>query len=230
MSNEPIWYTEQNKRQFRQNSENHDKTYCDNCNKPLTTKYNPLCPVCNKKLKTRGLENYLLRFGTIGNATIPYQQYLHRSFFGNNVPIEYRGLKENRIKAKVTKHTLDIAVLKLERMIRTLSNEHSRLYFEVHQLKRNIPKRIIYNLVLHYILYYIEDSDIYKSEAQFMATVCRNFHIQIERLFIRLKPDTKRVKHIKSVRQNYTFKYYKKLIGEIDKILEPLMVEIASSK
>ena len=209
--------------------------YCLNCNKPLNIAV-VYCSNCNtKRLFTDGLEKTRVRIGDVGQNTINYQQYLHRSFFGCNVLSKYRGIKEDRIKAKVKPETLRKATIRLRRVLSAKSFDWLGKNWKTEPYKvsvynqiknvRNIDKRLIYNILLYYISYHLNNNSQFKTYIHFQTSMMQNIFINIENTHYRVnKPELKLEDRNK--RKYHTNKYWYWLFKEIDAIAQPLMKEI----
>lgn len=149
--------------------------YCIECNKPSYSYI--LCSACNKKL-LRNAYDKNIKFGDLGNRTINYQQHLHRLFFGCNAVYEYRGLKENRIRTKIKKETILYATNEINKLLNTY---YEHFYTHVKHFK-NIDKRILYNITLHFIDYYILKTKDYTSDIHFYTQVIRRIYHTMIRL------------------------------------------------
>jgi len=208
--------------------------YCLNCNKPLTYKA-IYCTNCTHKLFDKGLEDSRVTIGMAGRNAINYQQSLHRSIFGCNAHIDYRGLKENRIYTRVSKEAMHIATTKLRRTLLSKSyvylgkrrqvNKYSRELYEQILDVRNLDKRIIYNILLFYISYHIENNHEFKSFVHFQVSMLHRILIDIEWIYKRIN-NTLPPRF--SGRGRHIAKYWYWLFNEIDSTIKPLMNEIIS--
>ena len=208
-----------------------------NCNKPLTYKY-IYCSNCTYKLFSDGLEGKRVRLGQVGLDVINHQQYLHRSIFKCNVLDKYRGLKEDRIKSKVTMKSINIATTRLSRALSCnkytynekihTNNRHNTSIYKAISDVRNIDKRLIYNILMYYISYHINNNHDFKSFIHFQTSMMNNLLINIERTYIRNNQDVN-IKYFKFKRTNNSNKYWYWLFEEIDSLIQPLMNEIIMS-
>lgn len=210
--------------------------YCLNCNKPLNNRV-VYCSGCTKKLLTKGLEDKRVKLGEVGRNTINYQQYLHRSFFDCNVHIDYRGEKNDRIKARVSKSKLKSASIKLDKMLlakdfRYNGKTYKRNDYNIDMYKsimhvRNIKERLIYNILLYYISYHIENNHSFKTFVHFQTSMIQNLLINIENTSVRVNKANVKFSNQKRNRNNSKFYYW--FFTEIDKIIKPLMNEVIES-
>ena len=209
--------------------------YCLNCNRPIPGKF-VYCGACNtRKLMIDGLEGTRVRIGMVGRDTINYQQYLHRSIFKCNVHIDYRGNKQDRVKARVSDEAMKVATTRLHRVLSCnkytynekeyLNNQHNRNNYISIQDTRNIDKRLIYNILLYYISYHINNNHDFKTEIHFQTSMMQNLLINIETTYIRLNQevDTFNFQHMRKTNRN-TYWYW--LYEEINSIIQPLMSEL----
>jgi len=209
-----------------------------NCSKPLTHRH-ILCFSCRvRKLYVKGLEDKRVKIGQVGRNTTNYQQYLHWSFFKCNVHVNYRGIKEDRIKAKVSDKAIEVATLKLHRALschkytwlgkKYLNNNHNREIYSKVENVRNIQKRLVYNLLLYYISYHIENNPEFKTFVHFQASMLNNLLINVENTHIRVNRP-KDFKYFDQKRNINKAKYWYWLFTEVDNIMKPLMNEVIGS-
>lgn len=234
MSNQPYWNTPDNYTKYHKDK-SESGIFCPNCNRPKPT--NQLyCKHCSKYLLTNGLEKDRIKLGTVGRATIPYQQSLHTRFFKCNAPLQYRGAKEDRIYTKLKEHIVANAVRRLDWLLKReyftyegktyrKKIKHRKLYKDIKHIK-NITRRLLYNITL-YFLHYANSND-FKSLAHFQSSMIANLHINIENTHMRTFEDTKQLQYINQVRSNYSAKYYYNMWNEISKIVEPIIGEMKS--
>ncbi len=200
--------------------------YCLACNRPTIKEY---CPMCIKDLVTRGLEARRVTFGEVGRTCINYQQYLHTSFFKCNVLYKYRGIKEDRIKAKVSEQTLITATMDIRNLLSCKSyvylekrySKRTTVVHKYHEIRdtRNFDRRILYNITLFYICYHIENK-LFKTEAHFYASLIYHIDSYIKETNYKL---TKIKQDKREVEIN---KYYLYYIQELNKLITPVMKEI----
>ena len=220
---EPYFTTPDNYSRYNEDIKKFDG-YCRLCSKPI--KYKHLyCPRCIKKLKKSGQEENRVTIGVVGRSTIPYQQYLHRSFFGCNVHIDYRGAKEERLTARVSKELVISQSKRLDALLMKHNNEHKQHYIQIRDI-RNISRRLLYNITLYYIAYHIDGSKDFKSYVHFQASMMQNLLINIENTVIRTNKETF-VFH--RARGNYPLRYYYDLFSQINKIVTPILKEMVES-
>lgn len=209
--------------------------YCLNCNKPVNAAH-IYCSSCNNnKLFVDGLEKTRVRIGDVGQDTINYQQYLHRSIFGCNVLAKYRGEVKDRIKAKVKQETLRLSTMRLKRVLSATSFDWLGKNYKTEPYKvniynqikhvRNIDKRLVYNILLYYISYHLNNNSQFKTFIHFQTSMMQNIFINIENTHYRVnKPELKLEDRNK--RKYYINKYWYWLFKEIDAIAQPLMKDI----
>lgn len=212
--------------------------YCLNCNAPLRIRHT-LCGKCMKTgLFYDGFEDSRVKIGSVGRDTINYQQYLHRSIFDCNVHFKYRGTKEERIKARVSKKAMNKATIRLNTALSSVkytynevqyhNNKHNRKIYNSVKDVRNIQERLIYNVLLYYIAYHIDNNIQFKSFVHFQVSMMHNLLINVENTHIRIhRPEN--FKYFNQRRKNNTAKYWYWLFKEIDSIVNPLMNEIIES-
>lgn len=158
---------------------------CLECRRPKRN-WHYLCTTCMAKLKNTGLELKRVSFREVGQNVINYQQHLHRAFFGCNVGLDYRGLKENRKKYVIPQEDIDKASVILSRYlsVTTKNAQQKELYLSVKDL-RNTNRRLLYSITLYAISYFIEDYKEFKSFAHYQASICRQLDNDIVRMFMR---------------------------------------------
>lgn len=163
-----------------------DEGYCLECRKPNHKERHYLCPTCLSHLKLSGLEQKRVKFKDVGANTINYQQYLHRTFFGCNVGVDYRGKREDRIKSKVPQEDINKACKVLEKyfLYKTDLVQQKELYMEVKDL-RNTLRRLLYSITLYAISYFILNYKEFKSLAHFQASIVRQLDNDLVRMYIR---------------------------------------------
>lgn len=230
----PYYNTQDNLKQYNIDLKIANK-HCLVCNKPLVKHY-LYCGRCNKELLQNGLEGSRVKFGTVGRSTIPYQQYLHRSIFGCNVNLAYRGLKEERKKARITTKSMELAEIKLHKILSCntftyrdkvhTNNKHNKEIYLAIQDTRNLRKRLIYNTLLYYIAYHIDDNQEFKTFVHFQTSMLHNLLINIENTYIRKNRDVETRFFHQKRRYHNSNKYWYWLFTEIDKIIKPLMEEL----
>ena len=106
-----------------------------------------------------------------------------------------------------------------------LNNQHNRNNYISIQDTRNIDKRLIYNILLYYISYHINNNHDFKTEIHFQTSMMQNLLINIETTYIRLNQevDTFNFQHMRKTNRN-TYWYW--LYEEINSIIQPLMSEL----
>jgi len=209
--------------------------FCMNCNKPLSFRH-IYCDHCNsRKLLIDGLEGKRVRLGSVGKDTTNYQQYLHWSIFQCNVHINYRGKKEDRIKARVSKTAMNVATTRLRNALSCTkytwlgkehyNNKHNRAIYKEIKEVRNIDKRLVYNILLYYISYHLNNNNEFKTFVHFQTSMLNNLLINVENTYIRVKrPDN--IQYFQHKRKGNSNKYWYWLFKEIDALVKPLMNEI----
>jgi len=221
---------------------NHDlkvaNGYCLNCNKPLKWKH-IYCENCgSRKMFSDGLEGSRVTLGLVGHNVINYQQYLHRSIFDCNALDKYRGVKEDRIKAKVSKKAMNTATIRLRRALSCskfvylgkthYNNKHNvKIYNQVKDV-RNIDKRLVYNIAMYYISYHIENNPQFKTFIHFQTSMLNNLLINVENTHLRVNKPTDLL-YSYSYRKNNIAKYWYWLFTEVDSIMQPVMNDIIDS-
>ena len=231
---EPLWNTTDNHTKsniIRQQSAG----YCLNCNKPQTASFT-YCSTCNTELIRSGLERKRVRIGQVGRDTVNYQQYLHRIFFDCNAPVAYRGIKEDRIKVRIPKDTIERATLQLHNLLRDNSytyNDkkinkrnypHTKLYNTISDIK-NIPKRLLYNIVLYHLSYYHNDNPEFISMAHFQSSMIQNLLINIENIHLRTQDYLP--EESKKTRYKYVNKYYYWLYERITSVVSNVIGDMS---
>lgn len=223
----PFFATKDNYTKFTE-AKREANGYCSYCNRPMG-KFHYLCKSCQSYLKKAGLEGHTVRFKDIGLATINYQQYLHTSFFKCNAPYQYRGKKEDRIKASIPEELINRQLDKLVYLYRrttytsrnktyTIPLYFTKLVSDTQDLP-NVFRRLLYNLLLIQISYHIERTNLYRTEAHYQSTLV-NFpykHLYQHRyknLGIKEYSVEPRMKHI-------LFQ-----LEELTNILQPLLIEV----
>lgn len=158
--------------------------YCIECEKPIKKNYY-ICPRCSIALAGSGLTRRVY-FKKVSDITINYIQHLHRTFFGCNAPYKYRGLKENRIRNNIKQETINELCKKLH--IELQNTKLGKLPEFYNQVKDtpNILRRLLYNMVLYGIAYYIYNDKSFDNEAVYQASQVRMLDNQIKRTYIRL--------------------------------------------
>lgn len=230
MSFIPIFPIPSNHQQYNQQVQTCQK-HCLNCNRPLIIKHN-LCQFCHIKLLETGLEYKRITSGQVGRHTINYQQYLHTSFFGCNVHYNYRGIKEDRIKAKAKRETIELAS-------RGISNLFSRSHYtylgktypiqsdiqikfkEISDVP-NLSKRLLYQATLYYISYHIKN-ELFKTEAHFYASLYHNLLSTIRNRHCRITREKQSKKKLERS------KHYYYTVLELDKLLTPVLRDVSNS-
>lgn len=200
---------------------------CVNCYAPIDPRFSKggICSKCNFALYANGMEGYRIKIGQVGAITINYQQHLHRKFFGCNVGVAYRGLKEDRIRCDFIKEeTIVKASAVLDKHL--LNSERTLLYKDIQKVK-NVARRILYYQVLYGIAYFIVESDKFRHLAHYQASCVRAMFNDVNRIYIRqmkskgLPYDTPR----------YTAKLNSQVVNDykaIVRAIEPILVELVS--
>lgn len=223
---EPFWCLPRNYKRYKDIVKTYDG-YCYDCQKPMKRYFNIRCTNCNWKLIWNGNPNNIVTFGQVGKSVINYQHYLHRSMFNKaHIQIEYRGLKEDRVKYKLSPETLLVTTNKLDKYIISLNNEFSELYLDCKKLNNYMPNRILYNIILYYTSYYVENSSIWESEAQFMASVISNIHNTIYRRYMQLYKKKGLDYSINYKRKSYGVRYHYKMFEFIDLFMGGVMSDV----
>lgn len=178
MQIEPYWITPSNYKKFL-NDRKLSNGYCINCNRPIHTSKIMYCMSCNRLLYLSGLERFRVRIGEVGKVCIPYQQNLHRKFFGYNAQVKYRGVKEERIKNNLNQDDINKMITKLNYALKSGVNDY--LYKPYTLLEPNRQRRVLYNIFLYYIAYHIYNHNNFMSEAHFYASMCNQIRNTIVR-------------------------------------------------
>ena len=233
----PYFNTKENYHRFREDIKIANG-YCLNCQKPLTHRHMYCSGCIRNKLFIDGFEGSRVTFGDVGIDTIPFQQFLHRSIFDCNVFVDYRGKKEDRLKAKISKKTLNRATIRLNKALSCakytynnkeyFNNKHNReIYMQVKDV-RNIQNRLIYNTLLYYISYHLNNNTQFKTFVPFQTSMLHNLLINVENTHIRVnRPENRRYYNQK--RKSNKAKYWYWLFEEVDSIIEPLLYEVIDS-
>lgn len=205
----------------------HDK-FCAECHKPIYYFYN-ICTSCSRSLTLRGFENHRVRLGAVGKSMIPYQQYLHRRFFGCNAPVKYRGTKEERIKLKISQYTITRASMKLDHYLGSMDNKHGIIYRRLEV--KNLAKRILYYSTLFYLHYiYVPEKDnLFASKEHLTASINLMILIHIENTYLRVTgSDTREdiLRHIYSDRVHYGVRFYRALGLEVEASVQMIVGEL----
>lgn len=205
--------------------------YCYYCQKPLTSIEKKKSIYCNKHYKQKMIYSLIkpVRTNELFTYTMNYHQHLHLLLFKCNVSISLRGIKENRIKPNKIDYSkyldkLDLLILQVERLV--------PFYNHIKQHTR-ITKRLLYNITLFYISYYIINKP-FVSEEQFNASVTRHIFYYIQKTYIRLtksgyfervgeKPITLNLKHLST---HYNPSEAKKLLKGYNQIIKPFISEL----
>lgn len=156
---------------------------CVSCGKPLNIVPTPYCESCYVRSVRYGTAQKRIKFSEVGSATINYQQHLHRKFFNCNAPIKYRGIKENRIYNNIEPSCIDNTVIFFHNFLTCLEYPYNKMYLLINSQFKNTAKRIVYNLVLHYIAYY--KYNLWDNDSSFKSNTLWNLLIHIERTYIR---------------------------------------------
>ena len=158
--------------------------HCLECEKPVNRRAY-LCAKCSLRLAGTGLSKRVY-FTKISEITINYIQHLHRTFFKCNAPYKHRGLKEQRIKNHIKQETIDELCRKLD--IELQNPKLGRIPELYNQIKNtpNLLRRLLYNMTLYGIAYYIYNHKSFENEAVYQASQTRMLENQIKRTFIRL--------------------------------------------
>lgn len=200
--------------------------YCKGCNKPLFYHYN-YCSVCNMDLKMAGGEYKRVKFGSIGRATIPIQQSLHRRFFGCNAPIKYRGPLASRIYVKIEPEVIQRESKKLHNYLLSMDNIHGKIYKKIKDT-RNISTRILYNSTLFYLHYIYPNKfngTLLLSKDHLDASLAQHIYRHIENIYLRTIepekntsiPNNNRVLSVaKKNRMSYSWKSISSLASEVE--------------
>lgn len=223
-----VWFNKSNKQLFLE-LKREANGYCYYCQKPLSSFERKKSIYCQKHYKHKILYSFYqpIHLKAIGVETVNYQQHLHRLFFKCNAPLQYRGTKELRVKPNNITighylNKLNIALLKIESI--------KDIYTQMNKYKR-ITERILYNITLYYISYYLINKQ-FKNEEQFNASVTRHIFTYLQKTYIRLTKSgflTNNNEPIYLI--NFTARYYnpseaKQLLKAYDTIFKPLIQEL----
>lgn len=232
---QPYWNFKKNHAKYIEDTQKYYK-YCPNClqNTQSSKLY---CSSCSQRLLIDGLEKHRIRLGSVGKDTVNYQQYMHRIFFGCNAPSEYRGLINNRIKVKIDKQVINNSVSMLHKLLYAkrftyigkeyIANQYYNNKYRMICTDKNITDRLLYNLVLYYISYYINQAKHFKSDAHFFGSMLYNLYTNIDTIALRLYGEP----ILKSRDEKYkiTAKQQYHYAESIDKIVKPVMESIVKS-
>ena len=228
MKDEPFWCIPRNYKRYKEIVKTYDG-YCYDCQKPMKRYFNIRCDMCNWRLIYRGGERNPVTFGQVGESVVNYQQYLHRSMFGINAAYKYRGKKEDRIDYRLDSSVMDVVSVKIDKYILGVKNDYTDLYLKCKDKNSNMPTRILYNLILYYTSYYVENSHIWQSEASFMSAVTNVFHHTIYRRYMQLYREVPDYS-MRYKRTSYGIRYTYRTFEFIDSIMENVMVDLAKVK
>ncbi|MGB1226429.1 MAG: hypothetical protein ACPG9K_00945 [Poseidonibacter sp.] len=234
MIKNPYFITSDKISQYKQDMKTFD-WHCTECQKKMYKK-KLYCTRCLIRLHSYGFEQERVMLGEVGINTINYQQYLHRKFFGCNANIKYRGNIKSRIKNNINNTTIEEAAYKIKLLLEEkeytyrskLNKKHPKLleiYNNVSSV-RNIHKRLVYNLLLYFIDYYILENKSYKSLAHFQASVTTNLFVNIENTHIRLHKGNTLRKIRKHRLVDSGFGFYPYIYERIHSIISKILVEI----
>jgi len=223
----PIWYSKTDSKEFN-NLVKIAQGYCLECQRPFKHKHY-LCYKHVKQLYNTGME-HKIPSATINKLTENYQQYLHRKFFGCNVIITHRGLKQNRIKTNITTEQILTAATQLRIK---LSNKQY-FYHPVIQTylltdpNTNIDKRIIYNTLLSYIAYYISKDNPFIHEAHFKSHIVSRTIYPIRTFAFKTLP--REDNPFANTKADGKPELYRHIFNTINNCITPLLVEIVESQ
>lgn len=203
-------------RQERKDLLKQSNGYCFECQKPIKTTH-ILCFKCTKSIKVTGLSNFKISVGDVGKRTINYQQYLHRTFFGCNANYKYRGNKEDRVRTKIKKNHIQELLPRIDKLLDTYFKE---LYSKSNQIK-NIKERVLYELTLYHIDYYILKSN-YDSELHFKSTIIRRIQAILIKYLKFNNIEIDRTCYIHSIK----LPQYRTLTKEIENIMSNILLLI----
>lgn len=236
MIEEPFFVTSDMTKAFYDLRRSNPERRCMECRQP-TYRKTVYCTKCLINLYSKGLENEKIIFKEVGIRTIPYQQHLHRKFFGCNANVEYRGIKEHRVPNNIKEKTILLAQKKVHLLMTSPTHRYRKklrtkpsmildMYEDVKHI-RNIDRRLVYNMLLYYIDYYILESKVYLSYAHFQASVTSHFFQYFERNYIRTNENTKKIKGIRRERlTGCNFTLYPYIFEQMDKHIKQLLLEI----
>jgi len=211
---EAFWNIKRNHHKYKDLCREHDGEHCYECNRPMRN-FNIRCPTCARKLATHGMEEETITFRELGEVTRNYQYYLFYAIYGYAIGSKHRGKREDRIKANITKDSINKAMNKIDELIKSYDNDHKRMYMLLLERNRPIKEKLIFNLILHFLAYH--NTDIFKSEAHFMATTMRNFTTSINRIYWMETKEKARIK-VTSYGVKYKYRIYEQLEDMMSKL------------
>lgn len=222
-------FTKDRKEEFKSILRTKQK-FCIECSRPMTTNHLH-CSRCQKKLMTTGFEDSRVKFGEVGRDTVNFQQHLHRKFFGCNVSIEYRGNLKDRIYNCLDEDTINRCENMLDRLLTSneytylnkkynINNKFSELYVNI-RAKKNVTRRLLYNITLYFISYYINKNKSFATEIHFQISMLSNIFINIQTINLRLNGSIP--KDLGKYRRTLPMKYYTYLLERIEYIIQPIL-------
>ena len=181
-----------------------------------------------------GLEKHRVRLGSVGEDTKNYQQYLHRIFFGCNAPVKYRANINERVKVKLDKNIVAYASHKLHSVLYDarfrylekdyIANRYFNNKYRAIFTARNSAVRLLYNMVLYYISYYINENNEFKSDAHFYSSMMYNLYTNIDTIAYRIYKlpltNSRDEKYKISAKQHYY------VLESMDSIINEMLVQI----
>jgi len=225
--------------------------YCLSCNKPII-RTSPYCVSCFRELLINFQEKTYVRTTDIAIRTINYQQYLNRAICNCNAPYKYRGKKEDRIIIKDKNKVCAKAAKSLNLLLKEIEYIYDKKEYslqrkqQIHiyaynKIKEKLPhihNRILLNIILQYIIHFIEPNTPYKSDNHFYISMIQSIFKYIEYLYIKLYGSIYSLynhftyfgSHLKTQVRYKRHKYIYHLIESITAIIEPIMGVIADAR
>lgn len=195
--------------------------YCQECRRPMTYVYK-VCVSCKRKCVTTGFEPRRVKLGEVGRAMINHQQSLHTKFFGCNAPVNYRGLRKDRIYYNIDNNIIYKYNNIINKYIYNMNNKHGYLY-------RNIPNislRILYNATLFYLNYLSKES-LFNSHLHLKASLNMMVLIMIENTYLRTNHKSREdLRYIYQERQRYNTKTHDDLYKCIEECCQGVIGEL----
>lgn len=185
---------------------------CSICYRPMQYLYATVCGYCAIKIKKDGYAHYRIRLGEVGLDTVNYQQHLHRKFFGCNAPVEYRGIKENRVYNSLKPQTVQSLKSKLHSTLLKCLNKNLLWLYKDNCKLNNFTERLLYNATLYFIHYHITNGSKYESEDHFKSSLIVTLlnhilktYVRIHRNTILLDPHKTRISLAKAEKTHFSF-------------------------
>ena len=243
---EPYFFTPNNIPKLRQDVKEKSDGYCECCIKPISYSKYLYCSDCFRMLFITGQEKKRVKLGDVGLDVVNWQMSLSKSFFkrkGAHIstaypPLKYRGRSEDRLSYTLEPMQIDIATTKLRNILLAqeyiwnnkkyyIRNNMIHIAYDNIKEVRNIDKRLLYNLVLYFISYYINNNSSFKSYPHFISSCVHAMFNHIKRTVIRTNIDKQ--EYLSSLPIHHTSKYYYWLHQSIHNIVEPIVSHIPST-